>query len=332
MEQSSSEDKAKLVVHTSDLISLLWVKRWLMLTVVVVVTSIFLGYATSVTPIYKATIHVKPPSPLEVSNSNYGRVGQPGIPLYNREYIFKIFLEKMQGEAKDLSQPMAGKYEKGSYRNVAIVVSKNDPEKYDVMFETDHKATLSDELEQFLKNAESAAIQDINVTVDQELKNSIKAVEQSIDGSRVNAKKDREDRIVQLREALEVARSAKLEKPVGAKSSAGTGPSQEARRLYLNGTRLLAGEIASLQARKSDDPFISNLRALQAQSSLLKSFVNVPLKLNVYSIEGNVESTDKPIRPKFALYLVLGLLAGCVLALFIGVSSISIDMRKKCSQ
>ena len=109
-----------------------------------------------------------------------------------------------------------------------------------------------------------------------------RGIEDQINVLRASAKEKRQDQIAQLTEAANIANSIGLieksslldynatQESTG-KSTVYTEVTMTPPPLYLQGEKALRSQIKELETRKSDDPFIPELRGLQEKLELLKN-------------------------------------------------------------
>lgn len=149
----------------------------------------------------------------------------------------------------------------------------------------------------------------------------------------VLAKQQREDRIVRLRESLQIARALGLEDSLinAGRTNADSELAAlvEGDLMYLRGTRALQAELEVLQARTNDTPFIEDYRALQTRAQVLDSVVIDETKVAVYTLDSPAEAADTPIKPKKPMILALGIVLGGMLGVMIALVRIVIRKRKQ---
>ena len=177
---------------------------------------------------------------------------------------------------------------------------------------------------------------------------------------RHSAKARRYDSIAKLKEAANIANTlglleisdAESVSSVNSSSNIVTKIENTQQPLYLRGEKALRSEVQQLESRKSDDPFIPELRQLQKQLSLLDHNRKVELlqarksndafiselrglevsleKLSLIELDANAISVmrvdqqayapESPVKPKkiliVAVSLVLGLMFGIFTAFF----------------
>ncbi|MCY1310285.1 hypothetical protein D9M70_604610 [compost metagenome] len=97
--------------------------------------------------------------------------------------------------------------------------------------------------------------------------------------------------------------------------------------MYMRGSKALRAEIKSLEARKSDDPFIPGLRSLEEKQALYNNIDINPEAVQVFSMDGLVETPDTPIKPKSLLVMLVGAVAGLALGLLIAIGRLLVEKR-----
>jgi chain length determinant protein (polysaccharide antigen chain regulator) len=137
-------------------------------------------------------------------------------------------------------------------------------------------------------------------------------LEQQIRASRASASNQRADQIAQLNEALRIAKSIGLEKPpiisntLSSEVSAGMGGALT----YMRGAKALEAEIANLEARSSNDPYIPGLRERQEKLNFLRNLKIDPSLVAMYQQDGAVSPPDKPVKPRKVIIMLLAALVG----------------------
>jgi chain length determinant protein (polysaccharide antigen chain regulator) len=162
--------------------------------------------------------------------------------------------------------------------------------------------------------------------VNTSIKNYRKKIQSAIDSHKEQAKQVRSDNIARLKEALLIAEELNITQPSDAHltnqtivmdHSSVSGPTQITEMpLYLFGTDALSTQIEILQNRVSDDPFIPNLRSLEAElntTSLVK--VNYS-DVRVAEIDQKALAPTRKYSPRRSLILILGLFFGIVVSFF----------------
>ncbi|MNJ46850.1 Chain length determinant protein [compost metagenome] len=194
-------------------------------------------------------------------------------------------------------------------------VAKDTPTRYVITANVESPEQAASWVTVYAEMAAERAKQEVLKSNRSEMLVKADNIEQQIEGAKASARKEREDMIAQLREALLVARSIGLEKPplisgtLSAEVSAGMGGSLT----YMRGSKALEAEIANLSSRPSDDPFIKGLRKNQERLVFYRNLKVDPSLIEVYQQDGVVEQPDKPIKPKKLTIVLLSVLIGLAL-------------------
>lgn len=142
----------------------------------------------------------------------------------------------------------------------------------------------------------------------------INMLQDKIDSMRNKAKKRKQDRVVVLTEAINIARELRLEKFPGAGEKASIeGVSNQGLPLYYLGYRLLEAEKKALLSRVSDDPFISGIRDVEEQLNRLKKFKITEEEFSIVKIDKESNIIQR-IWPKDTLIVVIAALMGFILS------------------
>ncbi|MFJ4457261.1 LPS O-antigen chain length determinant protein WzzB [Pseudomonas sp. NPDC089392] len=323
-------------IELFDLIQGVWrQKLWVGLVAAPIVAA-GVAYALLATPVYEAKLFVEPPTQNDIAQLNFGRGGDSGLAPITVKEVYETHLQALQSESvrnkffRDVYFPSVseerrngsrnGLYSdfnkvltvapagKGSSTRYAVTVAVSDPQqaaKWVVAF--NELAAESAKREMLESNRSDMLIKADNL-------------QNQIDGAQRSARKEREDRITQLKEALAVAKSVGLEKPplIAEPLSAQVSAAMGGSLTYMRGSKALEAEIATLEARASDEPFIEGLRPRQEKVTFYRELKLDPSVIQVFEQDGAVEVPDQPIKPKKSLIvllsLVLGLGAGFVVA------------------
>ncbi|MNH31136.1 hypothetical protein D3C79_914710 [compost metagenome] len=114
-----------------------------------------------------------------------------------------------------------------------------------------------------------------------------------------------------------VAKSIGLEKPplISGALSAEVSAGMDGSLTYMRGSKALEAEIANLESRSSDDPFIKGMRKKQETLTFYRNLKVDPSIIAVYQQDGVVDQPDKPIKPKKLIIVMLSAVAGLALGL-----------------
>jgi chain length determinant protein (polysaccharide antigen chain regulator) len=173
----------------------------------------------------------------------------------------------------------------------------------------------------YIERASELAKKEIKKNIGSEADVLARNIHQQIAMLRDVGLKDREDSIIKLREALQIAEAIGLERPpvISGSSAMEIAGSLDGQLSYMRGSKALKAEIENLESRNSDDPFIKKLRMLQAKYDFYSSLESNILNVEVYRTDGVVELPDNPIRSQKSLYVLIGLIAGLILGVLVAL-------------
>lgn len=321
-----------------ELLGGLWRQKLLIILTAVVVTGGAVAYALLATPIYEAKVVVQPPSQSTISQLNYGRGGDSGLAMLSVKDVYDVYLRNLQSESlrreffrKVYLPSLPEDQRQGSQDDLygrmngvltVAMTSKDTPSRYYVMANLPVAEQAAKWVVQYVQmageHAKGEVIRDIRGDA------MIKAnnLEQQINSARESARKQREDQIVQLTEALKVAESIGLEKPpiISNSLSSEVSAGMDGSLTYMRGSKALRAEIENLRNRVSDDPFIDKLRQREEAIVFYRSLQIDPGVVEVFRQDGAIELPDKPAKPKKLIIVVLGGAAGSVLGVLFALT------------
>lgn len=305
--------------------------RWLLIVLSMAVFFVIaVIYVLLARPVYEVKVFVQSPAHNDIANLNYGRGGDSNLDIVKVKDVYEVYLRHLQSESlrreffqKVYLPTVNGDERKGSqdalYERFNKMLSVA-PASKDLTGRYAITANISDPNEaaawvvDYALQAGERAKEEVlkNIKSDSTVKAS--NLEREIDSAQESSRKEREDRIVQLQEALRVAKSIGLENPsvMTGKMSIEITSGLDGAMTYMRGSKALEAEIANLQSRQSDDPFIGNLREQQERLAFYRSLEIDPSSVAVFRQDGVVDVPDQPIKPKKLLLLLMGLVGGFV--------------------
>ncbi|HDS1748015.1 Wzz/FepE/Etk N-terminal domain-containing protein [Pseudomonas sp. M2] len=315
-----------------------WRQKFWMAVVAIPVLAIGLAYVLIAKPVYEAKIYVQPPSQNDIAQLNFGRGGDTGLSVWGVKDVYEVFVRKLQSEAlrnnffRHVYLPSLPESERKAswdvlYRDYARAVgvslaAKDTPTRYVITVEVEDPQRAADWVARYAEMASSLAKEEVLKSNRSEMLVKADNIEQQIAGTRSAARKERDDKIARLKEALIVARAIGLKKPplisgaLSTEVSAGMAGSLS----YMRGSDALETEIANLESRPSDDPFIKGLRRLQLSADLYRNLQVSDEVISVYQQDGAVDQPETPVRPRKTLILVLTALIALVLGGFTAIA------------
>lgn len=331
-------------IDLRDLLAALWEGRLLIALVTLAVTALAAAYAFLATPVYEAKASLLPPRQSDIAGYNVGRMAgadrnSPAEPArFSVQDVYDVFLRNLTSEAARRSffqdiylpslpeQKRAGAEDRlwAEFNERVMSVGAPDAkrsERFEVRVEHADPRLATDWANLFVQRAGERSMADMQRNVLIEVGTKAQSLEQQIEALRGTALKRRQDRLAQLREALSVAEAVGLEQPlittlsVSADSEPRSMPNDSL--MYMRGAKAIRAELQVLETRKSDDPFIPELRALQERLELLNAIDVKPDNVAVFTLDSAADEPQTPIKPKKALILALGVVLGSMLGLFI---------------
>ena len=304
-------------------------------------------YAFSLPNLYRAQIYIVPPQDKFVQPLNYfaTQIAKDSQLVLKQQYIYFDFMKNAQ------SRQFQRKF---FFDNNIYDYFDDDPEEvFDMYFNQMLRFSLESKyvsrdirqedffsvsflhtdptlaakwLNDYIRMVERETSRRIVDGVNTSIENYRKKLQSAIDSHKVQAKQIRSDYITRLEEALLIAEALNIIKPSNAHLTNQTiimdtdvtsGPTQITEMpLYLFGVDALKTQIEILQNRITDDPFIPNLRSLEAElntTSLVK--VNYT-DVRVAEIDQKALAPNRKYSPSRSLLIILGLFFGIVISFF----------------
>lgn len=150
---------------------------------------------------------------------------------------------------------------------------------------------------------------------------AIQHAEKELAERRSLAKQTRDDRKIQLQEALQIAQAVGLQGP---QLMLGQLPRQDSvasfadgSNLYARGAKSLEAELGVLNKRQDDAPFIDGLREIEAKVKILKQQNLDQIDFAMYRVDGDIFPPTSPFFPKKSIFLLLGTVLGAFLGLLL---------------
>lgn len=327
-------------VSLFELIQGAWAQKLWMAAVAISVMVAGLVYVLVAKPVYEAKLYVQPPAQTDIAQLNNGRGGETGLDVWQVKDVYEIFLRSLQSEAvrnqffRTVYLPSLPEDRRnsswdllyGDYaRDVSVAVAAKDtPSRFVVKVDVGNPEQAVQWAARYVELAAARAKQEVLKNNQSDMLVKADNIKRQIERARATARKEREDTIVRLKEALVVAKAIGLKKPplisgaLSAEVSAGMAGSLS----YMRGSDALETEIANLEARTSDDPFISGLRRMQQSMEQYRTLQVGADVISVYQQDGVVDQPETPIRPRKPLVLVLTALFAVVLGGFVGVARV----------
>lgn len=309
----------------------MWLRRVTLIAITAVVAVIATIYVYLVQPVYEAEALVMPPTQDDIVGLNSGRGTGFGFPLLGAKEIYSVYVRNLRSEYlkrqffRDVYLPAANfkngresrdeLYRQFTKELAVSLVDEGEKDHYSISLEGSSPEVAVEWVRRYLAMANRFAMQEILKGIQSEYLVRVNNLQRQIEASREDARKQRADRVAQLTEALVIAKSIGLEKPpiISNNLSSEVSAGMNGSLMYMRGSRALQSEIDNLNNRESDDPYIADLRRMQAEQAFYKNLEISTSNVQIYREDGEVEAPDRPIKPKRALIISLGVLVGFLL-------------------
>ncbi len=317
-----------------------WSQKLFIVGVMILTTAAAIIYTLTITPVYEARSIVQPPMQSDVSSLNYGRGDSSGLPLVTVKDIYDLFLGELQSQSARyeyfsiyvLPQLKGGEGDTFKAEQFAIfdramsisVVSREFPDKILVIFESPDPLYAVDLVEKFPRFVAVRVKQAVVRNIEGAARNKANNIERKILEGQEAALNQRADEIARLHEALVIAQSIGLDKAISHFGSGGSGGVSDSLT-YMRGSKALTKEIENLELRKSDDPYIPNLRQQQVGMKFYRDLDINSDTFDVYRQDGNAIPPTRPIKSRVMIVLVFG--GGVGLILGTGIALLRIPNR-----
>jgi chain length determinant protein (polysaccharide antigen chain regulator) len=345
MQETGSYD-TRIQEDEKDLLELgkaLWSQKILISAVAMGGGTIALAYALLSTPIYEAKATVLPPLVSDIAAYNAGRTessgGQSQLEPFTTEEVYSVFTRNLRSLSlrrnffDEVYIPSLPKEQQSSPRDQLWIdfnkiVSINAPDRQsleliEVAVQLSTPVLAAAWANQFIDRAAAVSERDMQLNVSSELQTRIRSIERRIASLRSSAQQRRADRIAILKEALSVAKAVGLDSPqvTAGRTSSNKELSEftDGSLTYMRGARAIEAELQVLEARRSDDPFIPELRSLQETLSFLKTNEVQSENVKVFTLDSAAEVPETPVKPQKILVVALGLGVGTILGFFIAL-------------
>lgn len=329
-----------------ELFQRLWSEKWLIIGITLAAVAIAGGYAFLTTPVYRAQAAVMPPSLSDIAGFNLARNKDIGLEPFKVDDVYRVFTRNLQSDQSkrrfysEIYLPSLDEGQKKASRDALYGAflkrlsvtgpTPAQPDRFTLSVEGSDPAEAAQWAERYVYEVEQRSIQEMLNNAQSEIEVRGRNLTQQIETLRESAKVRREDRLVQLEEALKVAQVIGLQNPpmIAGQMNDQLSAIMEGNLTYMRGAKALKAEIDALAQRKSDDPFVPELRNLQEQHALYASLHIQPERVAVYRLDGTIETPDQPIKPKKTLIVLVGAVLGGMLGIFVALIYIFAGSRK----
>lgn len=338
MEVRQSTTSAKDEIDLVQLLAILWRQKWLIILVTCLCTAIGIAYLQIAKPTYEAKAYLLPPNIDDIAALNYGRTNIESLPLpvFKVSDVYDVFSQNLLSESTkrrffnkvwlpSLPDASGKKVSKDALFNqfnkkfIIQEIPKSMPTKYMVIVRSQNPAQAVIWLKNYIALVKENTSNALTRIVQSQTVSVIHDLELKLDLAKQVAKEERMDRLVQLKEAINIANSMEVNAQVTAQGSSNVASDvrnvTDPSLMYTRGTKALEAEVKNLNSRESDAPFVPNFRQMQTQLNLYKNIKVRPQDFVFFRLDGGIQTPDLPIAPKKELIILMSLIFGLMLGI-----------------
>lgn len=331
-----------------ELFQSLWTQKWLIVGFTCIASIFAAAFAFLSSPTYEARAGVLPPRLSDIASYNLGR-SEAKLAKFKVSDVYAVFKRNLLSDAlkrelfreaylpsldKDAANSAQDKLWQRFNEKLSVKAPdvKNNPDFFTITLQHEDPQTAADWANSYLEMAAEKTEADMQSNLLTEIGTRAQSIERQIEVLRATAEKRRLDRVARLREALLVAEAVGADAPqvtAGRTSSDGElAEFMDGNLMYMRGAKAVRAELAVLEKREDDDPFIPELRSLESQLEFLRKVDINPDNVRVFTLDSAAEVPQTPIKPKKALILALGLVLGGMLGVFVALIRVMLAGRR----
>ena len=298
------------------------------------------AYILQTDPVYRAKAYLLPPQQQDIQGLMIDFRGKEGGgKRYTPELVYQSFLENLKSRGlrreffdnHKLLEYYMGKqadarpdqiFDTRFDKSIQLQTNKQDTSFLTVSFTDSDPELAARRLNQFITFANERTVQQLTNNVVAVIQADSKRVRSQLSSKLKLAEQRRRDTIINLQEALQVARALGIEQPVAMRVTADKSPAEVAVNtadvpLYTRGAKALEAEITMLNSRQSDESFIAGFRDLQEKLAYLEGLSMDREKLAAVTVDSKATVPYRAEKPRKALIAMLAAVLGIVTGIFL---------------
>ena len=329
-----------------ELAAALWNRKWVILIITSIVIALAAVYLMITPKVYEAKVIISETQGANVTQLNVGKaqLGQYAQSVTSPS-AFALFQKKLHSRSvamvyfKEHIEPVYRM--NGSVASVNSLLDNNflksilvvQPTNKSIYLTVTHQYTdpvlAAEWLNGYLRYVALKTKEELVDSAQSNKALAINEYEKEITSLRTIYSRRLQDKITGLEESFSIAKKLNIQKPADSNLTEKVRSSElDESLLYMRGYEVLRAEIDSLEARKSPDPFIKEIRFIQEKISYLNSVEYDIATLNVVNVDGWAAEPERSIKPKKTLVLILAGLFGGMLGVFVSLILWVISKRK----
>jgi chain length determinant protein (polysaccharide antigen chain regulator) len=338
-------------IPVKELLTMLLRQKWSMLAILVVCIAMALGYLFITRPVYTSTAYLLPPRSQDIEELNILDTlapETPPSPMFTPAKVYEYFLTNLRSRGvkdafyrekdialvlkkeapKDISP--ARLFEEYFLEKTSLTKAGTDkPKDFYALSMNGHNATqITEWVNELVHFASQQSVQQLIADVRKRIEAEQNSLRHQINGQKAFARQTRNDRVVQLQEALRIAHKLNIQTNQLTKTSVSQTNDPDEGFLYMQGVDSLQTQIEVLLSRKSDDAFAPKLRELEENLEVLDSISFNPDTLKVARIDMEAVVPEEPVRPNPPLVLLVAAMLGMIIGLAWGLFRSLIVLKK----
>ena len=330
-----------------DLYRLIIKRKWVIALSVAISILLSLGYLYFAEPRYRAEARLLPPRHQDIQELMIASGSVAGLERLSPARVYEEFGKNLKSqqvrrayfdmqriigeddpEKADPQNDADRIFEDDFNNNVRVQIDKADPLFLTVSYTYRDSGLATEVLNGFVRFADKRTVAQLHGDINAAVEAEIKQIREQLRGKLKFAEEIKRDRVIQLREAMRIAEALGTETSYLALSDQynnAISVNTAEVPLYMRGVRALQEEIATLESRKSEEPFIPGFRDLQEKLFYLESISIDPRNISTVRIDQDAMvpyGAEKPRKGRtILLVIVLGIIAGIFAAFFVELSS-----------
>lgn len=293
-------------------------------------------------PLYRAEAYLLPPQQQDIQGLlvDYSDQGSLELKKYTPELVYEAFLSNLKSQGlrrkffdNNKLSSLYSSRENGKADNfdqvfdgfnasLTVQVDNQNPTLVTAGYSYHDPQLAAQWINQFITFANEYTVDQLINVVNIVIRTELEQVHYQLERELKLAEQKRQDSIIGLQEALRIARMLGIENAsmlsmATEKRQSGISFNMAKPQLYMRGTKALETEIAVLESRKSDEPFIEGLRGLQEKYVFLKNISVDSEALSAVKIDSEARVPYRPEKPRKKLVMILAGVLGLMIGIFL---------------